>query len=114
MLTFPQGFLWGAATAAHQIEGNNVNSNWWPKEHAPGTTMVEPSGDAADSFHRYREDIKLLADLGLDTYRFSIEWARIEPERGFTSRSNQRGTVKCIRVTIGSIPNSRQVSTIRR
>jgi beta-glucosidase len=87
MLTFPNGFLWGAATAAHQIEGNNINSNWWPKEHAQDTTMVEPSGDAADSFHRYREDIKLLADLGLDSYRFSIEWARIEPERGFTSRS---------------------------
>ena len=49
MLTFPDGFLWGAATAAHQIEGNNVNSNWWVHEHAPGTTIVEPSGDAADS-----------------------------------------------------------------
>jgi beta-glucosidase len=87
MLEFPAGFLWGAATAAHQIEGNNINSNWWVHEHAPGTTIVEPSGDAADSYHRYREDIRLLADLGLNSYRFSVEWARIEPERGFVSRA---------------------------
>lgn len=88
MLTFPDGFLWGAATAAHQIEGNNVNSNWWPQEHAAGTTIVEPSGDAADSYHRYRDDIRILSELGLNSYRFSIEWARIEPERGFVSRAS--------------------------
>ncbi|RKR73562.1 glycoside hydrolase family 1 protein [Frondihabitans australicus] len=87
MLEFPDGFLWGAATAAHQIEGNNVNSNWWAMEHDPGTTIVEPSGDAADSYHRFRDDMRLLADLGLNSYRFSVEWARIEPERGFVSRA---------------------------
>jgi beta-glucosidase len=87
-LQFPDGFLWGAATAAHQIEGNNVNSNWWVHENEPGTTIVEPSGDAADSYHRYREDMKLLADLGLNSYRFSIEWSRIEPERGLVSRAS--------------------------
>jgi len=85
---FPDGFLWGAATAAHQIEGNNVNSNWWVHENEPGTTIVEPSGDAADSYHRYRDDIRLLAELGLNSYRFSIEWARIEPERGLVSRAS--------------------------
>jgi len=85
MLTFPDGFLWGAATAAHQIEGNNVNSNWWKMEHAAGSNIVEPSGDAMDSYHRYREEMRLLADAGLNSYRFSIEWARIEPERGFVS-----------------------------
>ena len=53
MLTFPDGFLWGAATAAHQVEGNNTSSNWWAMEHAPASPMVEPSGDAADHFHRY-------------------------------------------------------------
>lgn len=84
---FPEGFLWGAATAAHQIEGNNVNSDWWVREHAPGTDLREPSGDAADSYHRYPEDIALLADLGMNSYRFSVEWARIEPERGFVSRA---------------------------
>ncbi|MDO5751929.1 glycoside hydrolase family 1 protein [Arthrobacter sp.] len=82
---FPDGFLWGAATAAHQIEGNNVNSNWWVMEHTPDSTVVEPSGDAADSYHRFADDIRLLAKLGLNSYRFSIEWARIEPERGFVS-----------------------------
>ena len=87
-LTFPDGFLWGAATAAHQIEGNNVNSNWWVHENEPGTTIVEPSGDAADSYHRYRDDIRLLSELGLNSYRFSIEWARIEPERGLVSRAS--------------------------
>ncbi|GAA1410111.1 MULTISPECIES: glycoside hydrolase family 1 protein [Oerskovia] len=87
MLHFPEGFRWGAATAAHQIEGNNVNNDWWPREHAAGTTIVEPSGDAMDSYHRYREDMELLKSFGLDTYRFSIEWSRIEPEEGFVSRA---------------------------
>ncbi|WP_154796122.1 glycoside hydrolase family 1 protein [Occultella kanbiaonis] len=86
-LVFPDGFRWGAATAAHQIEGNNLNNDWWPREHAPGTSIAEPSGDACDSYHRYGEDITLLAELGLDTYRFSIEWSRIEPEEGFVSRA---------------------------
>jgi len=80
--TFPQGFLWGAATAAHQVEGNNVNSESWLLEHLPGTIYAEPSGDACDHYHRYPEDIALLAKLGFNAYRFSIEWARIEPEEG--------------------------------
>ncbi len=86
---FPSDFLWGASTAAHQIEGNNVNSDWWQREHGhlPGAPVDEPSGDAADSFHRYPDDMRLLADAGLGAYRFSIEWARIEPERGFISRA---------------------------
>lgn len=83
----PEGFLWGAATAAHQIEGGNVNTAHWEFEHAPDTTVAEPSGDACDSYHRYPEDIRLLAEAGLDTYRFSIEWARIEPEKGIVSRA---------------------------
>ncbi|HEY0186648.1 MAG TPA: family 1 glycosylhydrolase [Cellulomonas sp.] len=86
-LAFPDGFWWGASTAAHQIEGNNVNSDWWAREHAPVTDVPEPSGDAADSYHRFREDIALLAGSGLRMYRFSIEWARIEPEDGFFSRA---------------------------
>jgi len=87
VLTFPDGFLWGAATAGHQVEGNNVNSNWWVMEHAEGTSIVEPSGDAMDSYHRYAEDMRLLKDAGLNSYRFGIEWSRIEPERGFVSRA---------------------------
>ncbi|MDX3246836.1 glycoside hydrolase family 1 protein [Streptomyces sp. ME18-1-4] len=84
-LRFPDGFLWGASTAAHQIEGNNVNSDWWHMEHEAGTTIAEPSGDAADSYHRWREDMDLLAQLGFTDYRFSIEWARIEPAPGHFS-----------------------------
>lgn len=81
-LSFPDGFLWGAATAAHQVEGQNLNSDWWEFEHAPSTPCVESSGDACDSFHRWHEDVDLVASLGLGAYRFSVEWSRIEPEEG--------------------------------
>ncbi|HEY0186473.1 MAG TPA: family 1 glycosylhydrolase [Cellulomonas sp.] len=84
---FPPTFLWGAATAAHQTEGNNVGSDWWAREVAPGSPLAEPSGDADDGFHRYPQDIALLAGSGLTTYRFSIEWARIEPAEGMISRA---------------------------
>ncbi|TPW78451.1 glycoside hydrolase family 1 protein [Schumannella sp. 10F1B-5-1] len=88
-VTFPAGFLWGASTAAHQVEGGNVNSDWWQREHGHfGAPVKEPSGDAADSYHRYKEDMRLLADAGLTSYRFSIEWARIEPERDVVSRAS--------------------------
>ena len=86
-ITFPSGFLWGAATAAHQIEGNNVASDLWEKEYAPDTTIKEPSGDACDSYNRFEEDIQLLADAELNTYRFSLEWARIEPVQGVISNA---------------------------
>ncbi len=79
---FPKDFMWGASTAAHQVEGNNINSESWVLEHLPGTIYAEPSGDAIDHYHRYSEDIALLAELGFNSYRFSIEWARIEPEEG--------------------------------
>lgn len=82
----PEGFLVGASTSAHQIEGNNVASDWWAFEHAEGSPM-EPSGDACDSFERWREDMDLAAAAGLDAYRFSIEWARIEPAPGEWSAS---------------------------
>ena len=84
---FPAGFVWGAATAAHQIEGNNVNSDLWFLENLNPTFFVERSGDACDSYHRYREDIEFLAGIGLNCYRFSIEWARIEPTRDHFSQA---------------------------
>jgi beta-glucosidase len=84
---FPDGFLWGAATAAHQIEGNNLNSDCWKLEQDAADHGVQFSGDAVDSYHRYAEDMRLLRDAGLDTYRFSIEWARIEPVAGTFSRA---------------------------
>ncbi len=79
---FSPDFLLGAATAAHQVEGNNRNSDCWAMEQMQYTSYTEPSLDAVDHYHRYREDIKLMADAGLNAYRFSIEWARIEPEDG--------------------------------
>ena len=84
---FPDGFLWGASTAAHQIEGNNVNSDWWRKEHDPAAKIAEPSLDACDSYHRWDQDMDLLAELGFTDYRFSVEWARIEPVPGTFSRA---------------------------
>ena len=90
MTAFPAGFLWGAATAGHQVEGGNVNCDLWPLEWAEHSIFTEPSGDACDHYHRYPEDIALLADLGLNTYRFSLEWARIEPEPGYFSIARPR------------------------
>ncbi|WP_327674770.1 MULTISPECIES: family 1 glycosylhydrolase [unclassified Streptomyces] len=85
MSTFPPGFLWGASTAPHQIEGNNLNSDFWANEgRVPG---MERSGDACDSYHRYAEDMRLLADAGLTAYRFGIEWARVEPLPGHVSQA---------------------------
>jgi len=84
---FPAKFMWGAATAAHQVEGNNINSDAWLLEHLPHSMYKEPSGDACDHYHLYEQDTNLLADLGFNAYRFSIEWARIEPEKGFFSNA---------------------------
>jgi len=84
---FPDRFMWGSATAAHQVEGNNLNCDVWAEEHAEGSPYKDKSGDAIDHYHRYREDIALLAGLGLNTYRFSIEWARVEPEPGHYSKA---------------------------
>lgn len=72
-------FLIGASTAAHQVEGNNIHSDYWTMEHMRSTSFLEPSLDAVDHYNRYEEDIRLLAEAGLNAYRFSIEWARIEP-----------------------------------
>lgn len=87
-ILFPDGFLWGTATAAHQVEGGNWNNDWWAWEHNPASGCTEPSGDACDQFNRYPEDIALLSELGFGAYRFSIEWSRIEPEEGEFSRAS--------------------------
>jgi len=87
MTRFPDGFLWGSSTAAHQVEGGNVNNDWWAWEHTPQTTGAEPSGDAIDHYHRYAEDFELLASLGQNAHRLSLEWSRIEPEPGEWSQA---------------------------
>lgn len=85
--TIPPGFLWGASTSGHQTEGGNASSDWWVLENAPGSFVSEPSVDAVDSFHRWGEDMDLLAAAGFTDYRFSVEWARIEPLAGRVSRA---------------------------
>jgi beta-glucosidase len=82
---FPHGFLWGAATAGHQVEGNNVNSDVWALEHVRPSAYAEPSADAANSFALWPTDLDLVRGMGLNSYRFSLEWARIEPEPGLFS-----------------------------
>jgi beta-glucosidase len=80
---FPQGFKWCVATAAHQIEGDNVNSDWWDFEQIPGhIDGGQTSGKACDSWNRGSQDIDAMKYLGVSTYRFSVEWAKIEPVEG--------------------------------
>ena len=77
---FPEGFLWGAATSAHQVEGDNVSSDWWAWEQAG--RVKERSGAACDHYRRFESDFDLAASLGHTAHRFSIEWSRIEPAEG--------------------------------
>ena len=97
-MDFPKGFLIGAATAAHQVEGNNVHSDYWLQEQMPHSSFTEPSGLACDHYNRYEEDVRLLAEAGLNAYRFSVEWARIEPEEGRfdeTEIEHYRSVIRC-------------------
>lgn len=93
--TFPANFLWGAATSAYQIEGSPLAdgagvSNWHRFSHSPGRTANGETGDVAcDHYRRYRDDVKLMREIGLRAYRFSIAWSRILPEG--TGRVNQKG-----------------------
>ena len=80
---FPDGFLWGTASAAHQVEGDNRNCDWWEFEQQPGRIANgDTSGIANDNYHRYHEDFALLRRLNQNAHRLSIEWSRIEPSRG--------------------------------
>lgn len=85
MAAFPQDFLWGAATAAYQVEGGHDAdgkgpSIWDIYSHQPGTTFQGTNGDiAVDHYHRFREDVALMAEMGLQSYRFSISWPRLLP-----------------------------------
>lgn len=94
-LRFPPGFGWGAATSAYQIEGaakedGRGESIWDTFSHTPGRTRNGDTGDvAADHYHRYAEDLDLMRDIGLDSYRFSISWPRVQADG--TGAPNQRG-----------------------
>src|ERR687883_519730 len=84
-LGFPADFLWGAATASYQIEGGAYEdgrgpSIWDTFSHTPGKVKNGDTGDVAcDHYHRWKEDIALMREIGLDAYRFSIAWPRITP-----------------------------------
>lgn len=86
MMNFPKDFIWGAATASYQIEGGGLEDGrgeciWHRFSHTPGKVYNGDTGDVAcDHYHRYREDVALMAELGLDAYRFSIAWARVLPQ----------------------------------
>ena len=92
---FPDGFLWGASTSAYQIEGSPLAdgagpSIWQRFTHSPGLTAGGDTGDVAcDHYHRWADDVTLMADLGLQSYRFSVSWSRILPEG--TGRVNPAG-----------------------
>jgi len=79
-ITFPEGFLWGSATAGHQIEGDNIHSQRWASEQAGH--CEKPSGKACNHYELYREDTALLKKLGHQAYRMSLEWSRLEPVEG--------------------------------
>ena len=98
MTPFAPGFFIGAATAPHQVEGNNTNSDCWAAEQMRYTSYTEPSLDACDHYHKYEQDIRLLAEAGLNAYRFGIEWARIEPEEGrfdAAELEHYRAVIRC-------------------
>jgi beta-glucosidase len=79
---FPDGFLWGTATAAHQVEGGNHDNDWWQFEQRGGILTGDSSDPACDTYHRFREDFALLRRLGNNAHRLSIEWSRVEPRQG--------------------------------
>lgn len=85
MSAFPPNFLWGAATAAYQVEGAHDEDGKGPSiwdifSHQPGTTYQGTNGDiAVDHYHRVKEDVELMAEMGLQSYRFSISWPRLLP-----------------------------------
>lgn len=81
-MRFPNDFLWGVATAGHQNEGNNVTSDTWFLEHVTPSVFTSQSGLAVNGWELWESDLDLVAGMGLNAYRFSVEWARIEPEPG--------------------------------
>jgi beta-glucosidase len=92
---FPDGFLWGTATSAYQIEGSPTadgagRSIWHRFSHTPGNTWLDQTGDVAcDHYRRYKDDVAIMAELGANAYRFSIAWARIFPQG--TGTVNEKG-----------------------
>ena len=93
-ISFPKDFLWGAATSSFQIEGSPLadgaaKSNWYQWTKTTGKIADQSDADiACDHYHRYKEDVAMMKEMGLKTYRFSLSWPRVIPERG---RVNEKG-----------------------
>jgi len=83
VIKFPDNFLWGSATAAHQVEGGNKNNDWYDFENKGFVCNKEVSGIAVDHYNRFEEDFDIAKSLNHNIHRFSIEWSRIEPEEGY-------------------------------
>jgi beta-glucosidase len=79
MNRFPENFMWGASTSSHQVEGHNVNNDWWEWEQAGNT---EPSLAACDHYNRFREDFDIAKKLGHNAHRLGLEWSRLEKAAG--------------------------------
>ena len=105
MATFPEGFVWGTATASYQIEGavdedGRGASIWDTFSHTPGKVYRGDTGDiACDHYHRLEEDLEIMADIGIRAYRFSVAWPRIQPDG--SAPANQRGSDFCRRLVDG-------------
>lgn len=99
-MQFNRNFLLGAATSAYQTEGNNIHSDCWLMENIEHSAYQEKSGICQDHYNRYPQDIQYLADAGLNAYRFSIEWARIQPEENTWNEEeveHYRDVIRCCR-----------------
>src|SRR5438105_2850931 len=83
-LLFPSGFMWGAATAAHQVEGQNLNNDWWAWEQTGGKIKDGDSSLVACDWWngRYQGDFERASALGQNSHRLSVEWSRLEPREG--------------------------------
>jgi beta-glucosidase len=83
-MDFPDGFLWGAATSSHQVEGGNTNNDWWHWEQQPGRIDDGTTSGAACEWWngRAEEDLARAAELGHGAHRMSLEWSRLEPGPG--------------------------------
>ncbi len=100
-IRFPEGFLWGTATSAYQVEGGNTNNQWWAWEQEGGHIRDGSiCGVACDHYRRFQEDFALMRSLGHNAHRFSIEWSRVEPAEGRWDErevEHYRRVVECLR-----------------
>lgn len=95
MIQFPENFLWGSAISAHQVEGNNVNNDWWKDELS--NVFKEPSQDACKHYDLYEQDFDLAKSLNHKALRLSIEWSRIQPRRQEFNEAELRHYIKVIK-----------------